>query len=300
MKILITGSGGFIGKHLVKTFSKRGYEVIATYRNKKPEIEGFVKLLKLDLSNRILQGLGPVEVVIHTAAVHPNYYSTPTVNDYINSNIRGTFNLAEYFKSMNLRMFVYLSTVSVYGRVEVDRLTEQTPLNMPDIYGLSKYMGEVLLANYTDHFSTLCIRLPGVVGLGNFTPWLGSVLKSVMENSPIYIYNPDSYFNNVVDLLELDKFLCFVIQGGLKRNFDIVNLSALEPITIREVVQLIVSLANSKSEIIEQPADKNSFSIDNEKLINTFKFEPATTKAIVERYVNETMQKYRKEVRGDK
>jgi nucleoside-diphosphate-sugar epimerase len=84
--------------------------------------------------------------------------------------------------------------------------------------------------------------------------------------------------------------LCFVVESGLKRNFDAVNLSAIEPITIREIAQLVRALANSQSKIIEQHTDKNSFFINTEKLRNVFKFEPATTKEIIERYVSETMR----------
>lgn len=289
MKMLITGTGGFIGKYLAKTFLADGYEVIAVYRNTKPEMQGappLVRLMKLDLSKRI-QGIGPVDVIIHTAA-HTHLIQNSTAYNYIQSNVIGMLNLVEYARTAQPRMVIYLSTLSVYGDIVVKELDEDTPLKKPEMYGLSKYMGERILKEYSSDVSSVSIRLPGVVGPGYFTPWLGKVLNKALKNDAITIYNPDSLFNNVVDLIEIKRFISYIIESGFIGS-DSVNFAASEPISIREIISLIVSLSCSKSRIILQNTSKQSFSIKIEKIRRLFGFEPSSTKDIINRYVMENI-----------
>lgn len=291
MRILITGARGFVGRFLSESFLAKGDYVVATYRNTKPVISDAsstqIKLVRVDLSES-LRDLESVDVVIHAAAVHPNSRPAPTIDDYIRSNVVATHNLADYAKAIRPRIFIYLSTLSAYGEVMVSELDEDTPINKPEMYGLSKYMGELILREYVNHFPSICIRLPGVIGAGYFTPWLGRVLRKASRNEPIAIYNPDSMFNNVVDLLELHRFISWIIDREFT-GFDVFNLAAAEPITIREVIDLIVSLNGSKSQILEQDTSKQSFSIKIDKIRRVFGFDPATTKSIIHRYVTENM-----------
>ena len=95
-------------------------------------------------------------------------------------------------------------------------------------------------------------------------------------------------FNNVVDLLELRRFISWIIDRGFS-GCDFFNLAASEPIRIREVVDLIVTPMGSKSQILERDTRKQSFSIKIDKIRQVFGFEPATTRSIIQRYVTENM-----------
>ena len=125
-----------------------------------------------------------------------------------------------------------------------------------------------------------------VVGAGYFTPWLGSVLIKAAKGEPITIYNSESKFNNIVDLLEIQRFISWISDREFS-GFDSINLAANEPITIRKVADLIVSLTGSKSKIIEQNTNKKSFSIATEKINQIFGFIPTSTKKIICRYVEQ-------------
>jgi len=149
-------------------------------------------------------------------------------------------------------------------------------------------MGELIMKQYANHFPSVCIRLPGVVGKGYFTPWLGMAVVKASRNEPIVIYNPNSLFNNVVDLLELYRFISWIMSTPFS-GFDVVNLAASEPMRVREVIDLIISLTGSKSQVLEQATGKQSFSIKTEKIRRVFGFEPATTKDIIHRYVTENL-----------
>ena len=286
MKILITGSSGLIGNYLLEYYLK-DHDVIAIYRNTKPRIQHVssnIKLIRHDLSQDI-KGLEQVDIIIHAAA-HTHLITHSTAFDYIQSNIMGTLNLANYAKVISPRLFIYLSTLSAYGEILADEINEDTPLNKPEMYGLSKYTGELILREYEDYFPSICIRLPGVVGAGYFTPWIGSVLIKAAKDEPITIYNSESIFNNIVDLSEIQRFISWISDKEFA-GFDSFNLAANEPITIRKVVDLIVSLTGSKSKIIEQNTNKKSFSIATEKINQIFGFIPTSTTKIICRYVEQ-------------
>jgi len=286
MKILITGASGLIGNYLLEYYLKDN-DVIAIYRNSKPRVQDVssnIKFIRHDISQDI-KGLEHVDIIIHAAA-HTHLITHSTAFDYIQSNIMGTLSLANYAKVIRPRLFIFLSTLSAYGEILADEINEDTPLNKPEMYGLSKYTGELILKEYEDYFPSICIRLPGVVGAGYFTPWIGSVLIKAAKDDPITIYNSESIFNNIVDLSEIQRFISWISDREFSGS-DSFNLAANEPITIRKVVDLIVSLTGSQSKIIEQDTNKKSFSIETEKVNQIFGFIPTSTTKIICRYVEQ-------------
>ena len=291
MKILVTGAGGLIGRYLASFFADQGEEVIASYRNTLPDLitdrADNIRCLRLDLSEG-MDNLESVDVVIHAAA-HTHLIPDSTTEQYIRSNLVGMLNLAEYAKRTRPNILIYLSTISMFGQIEVAELDEDTPPNDPGIYGMTKYLGEQILRDHADDFPSVSIRLPGVVGPGYFTPWIGSVLTKAAWDEDIEFYNPDSLFNNIVDLEELGRFISCAVASGIN-DFQSINLAANEAITTREVVDTIISLTGSKSQVNARNVDRTSFVINCQKAISVFGFDPATTMSMVSRYVNANLE----------
>lgn len=289
MKFLITGASGIIGRYLLGDFQSAGHQVVGVYRNNEPTIardwdDSQVDWIKVDLTDN-LADLESVEVVVH-AAGHTNLIPDSTPNDFIQSNVMTTLNLADYAKSTGVRLFVYLSTMSMYGSITGIEVDEEMPLNDPGMYGLSKYIGETILREYAEFFPSICIRLPGVVGPGYFKPWIGSVLQKALINEPISIYNPNSPFNNVVHLSDLARFILGVVESN-NSGYKNVNLAADSPMSIRDVVNLIIDLTESKSKVIEKGITGHSFVIKQEKIKEIFSFMPSTTESTIRHYVEE-------------
>ena len=291
MKFLITGASGIIGRYLLGAFLNSGHQVVGVYRNNEPTItkdsdDSQIDLIKIDLTDN-LSHLESVEVVVH-AAGHTNLIPDSTPSDFIQSNVMTTLNLADYAKSTGVRLFIYLSTMSMYGSITGIEVDEEMPLNDPGMYGLSKYIGETILKEYAEFFPSVCIRLPGVVGPGYFRPWIGSVLQRALINEPISIYNPDSLFNNVVHLSDLARFILRVVESNVS-GYQNVNLAADSPMAIRDVVNLIIALTGSKAKVIEKGIAGNSFLIRQEKIKEIFSFTPSTTESTIRHYVEENI-----------
>lgn len=286
MRVLITGAGGFIGHHLAAAMSRAGHDVVASYRTNRPRdtnhLPSTVRWVHLDLADTT-DWLPPVDAVIHAAA-HTHLVPNSVARDYVRSNVTGTLNLIDYARRVGVRQIVHLSTLSVYGDLPSGELTEDTPLFRPSLYGTTKYLCELSLAENAAHFGSINIRLPGVVAPGYLTPWIGQVLTKAVAGTPITIYNPDGPFNNIVDVEELARFISHYLQKAPAGSAT-VNLACSAPLPVRRVVTTVLEEAGSHSSVVEGPPRKGAFVINTARLERDFEFEPAPTEAVVRRYV---------------
>lgn len=286
MKIMITGSGGFVGGYLMRSFHDDGHEILATYRNHKPGMpydQDRLTLIRTDLSQKI-----PCEeatdIIIHCAG-RTSLKKGSTAREYVDSNVTATMNVSDYGNDSGAGLVVYLSSLSVYGDINEEQLSEDSPIVNPGLYGMTKYLGERILKDPVNNFSSLSIRLPGVVGKGYFLSWMGTLVQKMVAGEPVAIYNPDALFNNIVDLFELKRFISHMIQSRYK-GYETVNLAASRPLTINHLIELLLSLTGSISKV-ETRAGNRSFWITTDCLENRFNYIPATTKTVIARYINE-------------
>ena len=104
-KILITGSSGFVGSHLVSEFTKLGYEVVGVSRTQ--HVNSNV-ICDISGDTDWADILEHVDIIIHCAAtVHQMDLSKNDVNIYQHLNVDGTLNLAEQAKE-SVKRFIFL------------------------------------------------------------------------------------------------------------------------------------------------------------------------------------------------
>lgn len=241
MKILITGSAGFIGFHLVNKLLKRGdtvigldcindyYDVNLKYDRLKVagiEREGVTygqmvqstlhenyQFIQLNLEDK--EGITNLfeqeqfDAVCNLAAQAGVRYSLINPYAYIESNIVGFVNILENCRHQKVKHLVYASSSSVYG------LNESIPFSTSDnvdhpisLYAASKKSNELMAHTYSHLF-----KLP-TTGLRFFTvygPWgrpdmaLFLFTKAIIENKPINVFNYGNMkrdFTYVADIVE--------------------------------------------------------------------------------------------------
>jgi nucleoside-diphosphate-sugar epimerase len=289
-KILVTGAGGFVGKYLVRDLAEAGHEVVAVYRSALPDsalgsLEG-EEWVQCDLRGS-LQGLPPVDFVVHSATVHPLLNPAPDAAGFLESNVNATHRLAQWAAKVGVAKFVYFSTVTVHGKVEAGELVEETPQIAPDLYGISKYLAERVLEGFGEEMEVSVLRLPGVVGPGLVAlgrPWLSGVLAKAFAGENISIYNGDSLFNNLIDPTEIAR-ACAAVFDRPANGGGLFNVAASEPAPLCEVVGRVVRAAGSDSDIVDMPTDANSFFISTAKIEKAMGFRASATMEIVDRFV---------------
>ncbi len=241
MKILVTGTAGFIGFHLASRLLERGDEVygldsISDYydidlkyaRLKENGIDkknisynqvtrssdhpnySFIRLQLADKNNLVkLFAQQQFDVVVNLAAQAGVRYSLSNPHVYVESNMVGFSNLLECCRQNNVKHLVYASSSSVYGlNEEVPFSTSQNTDHPISLYAASKKSNELMAHVYSHLFN-----LP-TTGLRFFTvygPWgrpdmaFFLFTKAILEGKPIQVFNNGNMlrdFTYVTDIVE--------------------------------------------------------------------------------------------------
>lgn len=215
MKILVTGSSGFVGKALVRELLAEGHELVLAQRTNISTNDINISWAPLDLHktqewHSILQ---KCQVVIHLAArVHKSDKDTESSTiAYREANVIATENLARQAAQSKIKRFIFLSSVKAMGEESlVDHpFSESDECRPSDAYGVSKLSAEQVLlaiANETE-MEVVIIRPPLVYGNGvkaNFSKLIGLVRLGVpLPLGNIHNLRSFIYLGNLVDFIKL-------------------------------------------------------------------------------------------------
>ncbi len=244
-KILVTGTAGFIGFHLVKKFVEMGYDVVGVdnindYYDvnlkygrlqesgidiNKIEYNKFVrsdkfenyKFLKVDLTDKdaIFELFRKVKFdsVCHLAAQAGVRYSIENPYSYIDSNIYGFLNILESCRRFGVSNISFASSSSVYGLNKKQPFSEHDCINHPiSLYAATKKSNELMAHTYAHLFG---LRVTGLRFFTVYGPWgrpdmaLFKFVKNILNNEPIDVYN---YGNMQRDFTYIDD----VVEGVLR------------------------------------------------------------------------------------
>jgi len=148
MKILVTGSEGYLGSLLAPELINRGFEVVGLdtgfYKEAALFHRGQTTPLTLDCDLRRLEAkhLAGIDAIVHMAELSndPIGQLAPEITYEINH--RGSLHLAETARRAGVKRFVYMSSCSVYGVSEAELVDEESPVNPQTIYAICKTLVE--------------------------------------------------------------------------------------------------------------------------------------------------------------
>jgi nucleoside-diphosphate-sugar epimerase len=165
MRILVTGSNGYLGSLLAPELLRKAHEVVALdtgfyvermlYRDASMTPMTITKDLRLANSD----DLRGIDAVVHMAELSndPAGQLAPDITYEINH--KGSVRLAELAKRAGVKRFIYTSSCSVYGVADQDFVDEQSPVNPQTAYGVCKTLVERDLKPMADdNFSPTFLR----------------------------------------------------------------------------------------------------------------------------------------------
>ncbi|MDR3167796.1 MAG: NAD-dependent epimerase [Treponema sp.] len=286
MKILVTGTAGFIGFYLAEKLSGLGHEVIgidninnyydtalkeARLKHSGISVE-FIKegvkqpseilknycFIKMDILDRgrlfTLFNDEQFDYVVNLAAQAGVRYSLENPYSYIESNINGFLNILEACRENRVKHLVYASSSSVYG------LNEKTPFAVSDktdhpasLYAATKKSNELMAHAYSHLY-----RLP-VTGLRFFTvygPWgrpdMAPTLftKAVFENKPIRVFNHGNMrrdFTYIDDIIEGTVRVMDKAPAPSPVPCKVYNIGCGKPVDLMTFIELIEKSAGKKA-----------------------------------------------------
>ena len=304
MKILITGSCGFIGFSLAKYFLNKKYEVIGLdnmnnyydprlkkQRLKILSIERRFKFFKVDISDKNnlskIFKLYKFSSIYHLAAQAGVRYSIEFPEIYFKSNILGFYNLISLAKEYKSGPFFYASTSSVYGNQKKFPIKEEYDTNNPlSFYAASKKCNESMASSFHNMYGLSFIGLRFFTVYGPFGRPDMSLFKFIdlaLKNKRIELYN---YGNHTRDFTYVDDvvkaiYLLHKKIDKLKRPVnDIFNIGNSNPITLLKFIKTIENTINKKIYIKYLPMQKGDVEkthSNSSRLYNFIKFKPQTT-----------------------
>lgn len=175
MDILITGSNGFLGKILYNKLSQEN-NVFGLARSNSN--------FNFDLIKKFNGFNKKFDLVIHAAGkAHSKSNQFETKNNFYEVNVIGTKNLLTGLEISGIpKYLIFISSVSVYGIENGEKIKESFPINAKDPYGVSKILAEKTITSWCQKNQVICtiLRLPLVVGQnppGN----LGSMINSIKK-----------------------------------------------------------------------------------------------------------------------
>ena len=244
MKLLVTGTAGFIGYFVALRLLQDGHEVIgidnvndyydvnlkeARLRNLHKFnnfIEKRIDLVNREELERVFKEQKP-QRVLNLAAQAGVRYSFENPYAYVDSNLIGFVNLEEQVRHNNIEHFVFASTASVYGANNKMPWDEKDGCNHQlSLYAATKKANEVIGHSYAHLFKipTTCLRFFNVYG-----PWgrpdmaLFIFVRNIIEGKPINVFNNGQMVRDFTYVEDIAKGVCKVLLGKLPeidKNWD--------------------------------------------------------------------------------
>ncbi len=316
MKILVTGSAGFIGSTLVLRLLARGDTVVGIDNHndyydpaiKEARLERFAKHpkythLRIDLADRkavydCFAAYRPQRVV-NLAAQAGVRYSIENPLAYIDSNIVGFVHILEGCRHNDVEHLVYASSSSVYGANAAMPFSVHQNVDHPlSLYAASKKSNELMAHTYSHLYN-----LP-TTGLRFFTvygPWgrpdmaLFKFTKSILAGAPIQVFN---YGKHRRDFTYIDDIVEGVIRvldrpappnpnwngatpdpGTSIAPWRIYNIGNNSPVELMDYIGAIEKALGKKAEMEMlplQPGDVPDTYAEVTDLVEQFDYKPST------------------------
>lgn len=166
-KVLVTGADGFIGSHLVERLIQEGCKVRAFVYYNSFNSWGWIDSLPLDVKNQLEIFTGDIrdpngvrtavkdtDVIFHLAALIAIPFSYHSPDSYIDTNIKGTLNVVQAAKELQVRRVLITSTSEVYGTAQYVPIDEKHPRQPQSPYSASKIGADCIAESFYRSFNT--------------------------------------------------------------------------------------------------------------------------------------------------
>jgi NAD dependent epimerase/dehydratase len=260
-KVLVTGAGGFIGSHLTEKLTSLGYRVKAFVHYNSRNSWGWldssvckerIEVISGDIRDAdiVRRAVHDVEVVFHLAALIGIPYSYNAPDSYIDTNIKGTLNILQAAKELEVKKIVHTSTSETYGTAQFVPISEKHPINPQSPYAASKAGADYLALSFHKSFGLpVAIARP----FNTFGPRqsaravIPTIITQLLKGSAVKL----GAVNTTRDLTFVKDTVAGLIRiaEAPEAVGEVINIGSGFEISIAELVAMIAGIIGKKARI---------------------------------------------------
>lgn len=277
MKILITGSEGFVGQNLVKGLSKN-HDVYTTDQLEKSIHPNYSKcdITSYDSVENVVRD---VDTVIHLIA-HSLVSSLDGSITNARVNIIGLLNLLEVCRKNSIHKIIFSSASSLIGEPKFIHVKEDHPAKPKTAYGITKLTSEHYLRLYHELYAIdyTVFRFFNIYGPYQKNGLIPSIFNKIQNNEPITIFGKGDQIRDYVYIEDVIQFFEKAASSDISKN-KVLNLGTGTGTTILEIVNNIAEILKIEPKIeykSERPGEIGNFMADTTLLNETFGVIPST------------------------
>ncbi len=252
MRVVVTGSSGFIGRHVAARLAKETIDVYAvSYRHSNVADTSNIQHISGDLRDPHFADAvtKSADVVIHLAGLaHARF----AADDYGQVNVKATENVAKAAIRNGVSSFVFASSISVYGPCQDGAVSEASSCHPVTDYGRSKLQAEDVLTNLSagSHMNVSILRLSTVYGAGD-PGNVSRLIRSVQRLGPIVVGRGA----NLKSLIHVDNIAELIVSliGRDLPHFDVVNVGDPAPYSLSTIVETVADVRGDRRPTVRVP-----------------------------------------------
>jgi UDP-glucose 4-epimerase len=256
MRVLVTGSEGFLGQHLIQFLSEKGHEVVR-----------YDVALGHDILNaeQLRNSLNGCDVCIHLAAVADLYIAEHNPKAAQEINVDGTKLVVEICDELEIRM-LYASTCCVYGNNGLDKSDESSVVSPTEHYARTKLEGEKYVS--TSNNDHVIMRIATFYGPQMRESLATSIfLRAASAGDPILIHGSGDQTRCFTHVQDICSGIVVVME---KEGFGgIINIADNREISVNRLVEITMQVVGESVVIKYTPEREGQIfrsSIDNSLL----------------------------------
>ena len=281
MKILITGSDGFIGSHLTEALVRQGHKVRAFVLYNSFNSWGWLDQCASDVKGQFEVFAGDVrdphgvkeamkgcDAVLHLAALIAIPYSYLSPDTYVDTNVKGTLNILQAARELGLKRVIHTSTSEVYGTARFVPITEEHPLQGQSPYSATKIAADQLAYSFYASFGLPVVIVRPFNTYGSrqsaraVIPTIITQIASGQRQIKLGAILPTRDFSYVEDTVA--GFIAALnSEQGLG---EVVNFGSNFEVSVGDTAQLIAEAMGADIEIITDEARVRPESSEVERL----------------------------------
>ncbi|GAC1621908.1 MAG: NAD-dependent epimerase/dehydratase family protein [Nevskia sp.] len=282
MKILVTGSRGFLGKQLVRAVRAHGNECIEATREADDSDQTAIQFNLADpVSKEMVTLLGSVETLVHLA-----WTSTPSISNqspYRDAaiNVAGTVRLFEAAANAGVRRIIFASSGGqVYGGAHNGLITETCATDPVSAYGIGKLACEKYLALFARNHGLhgISLRLANLYGAGQISKEgfgvIPTFVNAIRAGQLIKVYG---HGKAVRDFVHVDDVVALLLSTLFHLGSGTYNIGSGVGTSIASLITTIEALGGISARCEHLPArlsDPHSVVLDTSQAVRELGFRP--------------------------